>query len=604
MNSIDSRIAEIKASEAHLRDHAAYYRLPEFSLVELSGPDAESFLQGRSSNDVKALEPGQGQLSSFLDRKGYLIAFASIHRLEAELANEKKEYCYWLFNERRQSQVILNEFATYHFRERIKYQELDSQYAALALQGPASEKLLLDLGLQAPLEFEYDICKMQIFSKDCFLIKRSFCGDNGYLILLAGNKQAEFMSLFTEFAEKNRVEKISDLVFDTVRVEAGQALFGVDIGSEHMLPETGLEQAAASYNKGCFQGQEVLARIKTYGAPKRALVGLVFDELPDSNFELDSKFFVSEGESLKPELAAATQEAGCIKSNLYSPALDKHIALAYVNRDFRVPDKRLEIAFENGKSYFITVKFLPFYSAGTNKEKAALLYKTALQEFATNSEEKAIELLRKAIDLDPLLADAYESLGVILSRHEQYDEAIALMHRLQSLMPDSVMAHTNLSVYYMHLGDKERAEEEKAIAMSIRMSQLAAEHLNKKKQEEEKAKQEEEGERRLAMFRQVLEIDPQDFLANNGVGTVYVELGKYEEALPYLKKAIEVKPTHTVAYLALAQAYEKLFLVDEAINICTSGIEIAAKRGDLSPMKEMQAMLFNLESKKKELSTQ
>jgi tetratricopeptide (TPR) repeat protein len=203
------------------------------------------------------------------------------------------------------------------------------------------------------------------------------------------------------------------------------------------------------------------------------------------------------------------------------------------------------------------------------------------------------------LELNPLFVDAYESLGVILSRHEQYDEAIALMHKLQSLQPDSVMAHTNLSVYYMQLGDKERAEEEKAIAMSIRMSQLAREHAQKKKETEDRGKLLQEAEKRLEMFRQVLLIDPDDFLANNGVGTVYVEIGQYEEAIPYLEKTIKSKPTHTVAYLALGQAFENLAKFAEAINVYRSGIDVAAKRGDITPMKEMQLHLAAAEAAQK-----
>jgi tetratricopeptide (TPR) repeat protein len=149
----------------------------------------------------------------------------------------------------------------------------------------------------------------------------------------------------------------------------------------------------------------------------------------------------------------------------------------------------------------------------------------------------------------------------------------------------------------MHQGDKERAEEEKAISMSLRMSQLAKEHAIKKQEEEDKQKLAAEAEKRLEMFRQVLALDPHDFLANNGVGTVYVEIGRYEESIQYLQKAIAAKPTHTVAYLALGKAFEQLNRLDEAMNVYKKGIDLAAKRGDITPMKEMQVLLANVESR-------
>ena len=74
--------------------------------------------------------------------------------------------------------------------------------------------------------------------------------------------------------------------------------FGKDISNKHILPETGLEHSSVSYNKGCYIGQEVIARIKTYGAPNFALMGLIIegDTLPlaDSEIKLESKIFYSE----------------------------------------------------------------------------------------------------------------------------------------------------------------------------------------------------------------------------------------------------------------------------------------------------------------------
>ncbi|MBX9721543.1 MAG: tetratricopeptide repeat protein, partial [Candidatus Obscuribacterales bacterium] len=510
----------------------------------------ESFLQGRSSNDVKALRPGQGQHSSLLDRKGYLIAFVTVYRLNDS---------FLILSEKSQSQEILKQFATYHFREQISYTEVSDKFVVLALQGPSSEAFIASMkDLSVPQE-EYSTIEAELFGAHTIVIRRSLCGDCGFVLLADAEKSATFLPQIESAAASQGIKPISESALNVLRIEAGQAKFGVDISPEHMLPETGLEQYAASYNKGCFQGQEVLARIKTYGAPRRALVGLIFEEAPAEPIELNTQFSI------------AGEENGCIKSGAFSPSLDHYIALAYIGRDYRVPDRKVSIEI-NGKSYPVVVKFLPFYSAGTSKARAQMLYDAALLEFARGSEQNAIVKLREVIELDPLHSDAYESLGVILSRHEQYDEAIALMHRLQSLDPESIMAHTNLSIYYMHLGDKDRAEEEKALAMSIRMAQFAREHAQKKKDEIDKQKNAEEAEKRLAMFRQVLAIDPNDFLANNGVGTVYVELEKYEDAIPFLIKTIESKPTHTVAYLALGKAYENLGRIDDSIAVYRSGI--------------------------------
>jgi tetratricopeptide (TPR) repeat protein len=146
----------------------------------------------------------------------------------------------------------------------------------------------------------------------------------------------------------------------------------------------------------------------------------------------------------------------------------------------------------------------------------------------------------------------------------------------------------------MQKGDKEAAEGEKAKAMSIRMSQMARDFAAQQKQEEEVRKRKAEAEQRMGMFKQVLEIDPHDFLANAGMGSALVDSDKYEEAVPYLQKALAVRPTHTVAYRSLAEALEHLGRIDEAIAVYEQGVAIAAQRGDLTPMKAMQSELQRL----------
>lgn len=564
--------SHINSEVLAVRERGGYLFFDDFALIEVTGKDACSFLQGRTSNDVNLIGPGEGQPTSFLDRKGYLISFLSIHRLDDR---------YLLLSDRAQAPIIMKELATYHFREQINYKEVQNDFALLLIQGPLSDSFVVNHTSKV-IGSENAIVKCELFGADCILLRKSLCGDAGYFVFVPASQLDGFGQKLESAAQQFQLKHIGKQALDVLRIEAGIPLFGKDITPDHLLPETGLEQSAASYNKGCFQGQEVLARIKTYGAPRRALVGLEFDQAPATDsLPIDMTFAVN------------GEDAGVLKSHCFSPTLGRFISMAFISRDYRLPDHQITIACGEG-NFAVKVKFLPFYTAVEAKSRAKDLYQKALQEFAYGSEEKAIHSLREVIELDPLLVDAYESLGVILSRHQQLDEAIALMHRLMDLQPDSIMAHTNLSIYYMQQGNIEKAEEEKAISMSIRMAQLAKEAVAQKRKDEDKAKLAEESEKRLDMFRQVLAIDPHDLLANNGIGTIYVELGRFEDALPYLHKAIAIKPTHTVAYVALGKAYEQLGQIDNAVKVYNSGIEVAAKRGDITPMKEMQGLLAAL----------
>ena len=178
------------------------------------------------------------------------------------------------------------------------------------------------------------------------------------------------------------------------------------------------------------------------------------------------------------------------------------------------------------------------------------LYEEAIDTFAreaesTTSSARSIAILREALSLSPRFEDAYEALGVILSKTGELEEAISLMKKLAEINPDSIMAHTNLSVFYVEKGLKDEAEEELAKSMSIRMRLAAKQATDELKDKEEKELQRQRTLERMAMFKEVLTIDADDLLANYGSGDCHVSLGEFSDAIPLLEKAIAIKPTYT-----------------------------------------------------------
>ena len=113
-----------------------------------------------------------------------------------------------------------------------------------------------------------------------------------------------------------------------------------------------------------------------------------------------------------------------------------------------------------------------------------------MQSFSRGQDDAAVGLLAEALRLDPSHAEAYEALGVILGRNERFHEAIDIFKRLEEVAPLEPMVHTNLSLFYMKIGDKEEAERQLAQATEKRFlgmddartnqEQAAAEELAKK----------------------------------------------------------------------------------------------------------------------------
>ena len=556
----------------YIREKAGYFFLDDWALVSASGPDVFTYLQTQTTNDVTLLEPGQGQNSAIVDRKARLIATFSLHRTGEDSSV--------LLMESVQKENLLNHLGTFLFREDVQLETLNT--VLLALQGPASAHILERTfpTLETLPEKVNDTCSFSVDSQPVLAINKSLTGEEGFLLALPVQWKEAAVKRLLEADKEYIPIRVGLHTREVLRIEAGIPRYGKDMDEKNILPETGLEHNSVSYNKGCYVGQEVIARIKTYGAPNFALMGLVLEgsvlPVPGCEIRLDSK------------------KIGTIKSSTFSHSLQKNIALAYIQKDHRSPDIDLRVTLD-AVPFQAQTCLLPFYQPQARKDRSQNLLDQALKYFKEQEDlEQPIALLRKAIDLDPKNASAYEALGVFLSKQNKLDEAIALMKRLVEINPAEIMAHTNLSIYYMRQGRIEEAEQEKAEATALQFERAVSEKIAKKGKLEEAKNTQAEREQKIAMFKQVLEIDSADQVANFGLGSVYFDLERYEAALPPLQTVVEHYEDYSAAYVLLAKTLEKLSRSEEAIEVYHKGIAAASKKGDLMPLKEMQQRLRQL----------
>ena len=565
-----------------VREIGGYFHAEHYGLLEVYGPDAERFLQSQTTNNVAELGQLCSQFTCILDRKAHIQAYFQLFR---------KHDSYRILVEKAQISAIIEHLEKYRFADKVEFLDLTHTGAFFAVQGPRARRVINSgfAGASRLEAFAQCLSDVTLWHCPVHVLKSELGGDEGYFLWVTKSDQESFREKFLHACQQSGLAEMTAEQAEVARVEAGRAKFGLDFSNENFLPETGLEQHSASYTKGCFLGQEVLARVKSQGAPTRGLMGVMFAKDERLHFPINAKVHHN------------SEEIAWIRSNVFSERLGRTIAFAFVKRDFRVPDKTYAVQID-GKDYDMTTVTLPFYQAETASARAHRLYERALQSFAREQEDAtnadtdhSVVLLREVLELDPFFEDGYEALGVILSKRGRLDEAITLMKKLAELNPDSVMAHTNLSVFYVEKGMKEAAEDEKAISMSIRMKlaaqQASAEIQDKKKKEE----QEQEARDRTAMFKEVLDIDDDDLLANYGVGSCQVALGEFEQAIPFLEKALRIKPTHTVAYVCLGEAYEGMGEKSKAVDTYEQGIAVASKRGDMTPMQEMQKRLATLQ---------
>ncbi|HIK57644.1 MAG TPA: tetratricopeptide repeat protein [Nitrospinaceae bacterium] len=552
-----------------VRNQCGYFLLDDWCIISVKGKETFTFLQTQTTNDVLQIQIGQGQNNAITDRQARLIANFSVHRTAENEA--------LIMVESSQKELLLNHIKTYLFREEVEFTALN--YTLLALQGPKSplvlEKIFEDQSLP---DKPNDTAQLTLDGNQVDLILRSLTGEEGHILCFQNELKDSLIQKILN-TETPLIE-VGKTAREVLRIEAGIPIFGKDMDQKNILPETGLEHSCVSYNKGCYIGQEVIARIKTYGAANFALMGLII-----------------EGSDLPPyngTLRLGDKKIGIIKSSVRSVSLDKIISLAYIQKDHRSPDIDLEATIDNS-SVKVKTCLLPFYQAQTRKDHSKNLLTQALKVYKDQEDlDRPIAILRESIELDPKNAAAYEALGVFLSKQDKLDEAIALMKRLTEINPQEIMAHSNLSVYYMKQGRIEDAENEKAEATAIQFEQAIEKNMAKKLKKKEAEQKKKDMEERVGMFKQVLEIDPKDQVANFGLGSIYLETGRYQEGLEPLKTVVEEYQDYSAAYLLLGKTWEKLSNKEEAIEVYKKGIAAASKKGDLMPLKDMQNRMNQL----------
>lgn len=546
-----------------------------FSLIDVKGPDAERFLQAQTTNNVNLLGDGQMQKSAVLDRKAKLVGNFHLYRLDQE---NFKIVCDSVLQK-----PILEHLEKFCFADKVEFVPGEKQKLGY-LYGLHSRLLLNSGAGQDPELIERDCGKLVFNGMDACFFKFSLTGEEGFLLQLDMQDTDEP----EENTQYYKQIEADEALINTARIEAGIGKFGVDFDSDNLIFETGLDESSVSYTKGCFQGQEVLARVKAQGAPTRALAGL---KIEGNISELKDKSILKDGALV-----------GNITSITHSKLSGGIIALASMKRDWRAPGKKFKAKID-GNEVTVTITSFPFVPITTPKEFSARMLEQGMSLFTAEplsveaKDSKAVFFLRIALLYNPSSLDAYEALGVVLNKKGELDEAIQIMEEMARLNPDSIMAHANLSAFYVEKGWIEKAEKEKAISMSLRMKEIMVE--SKQKEEAEKKKQEDQVEttKRLSMFKQVLDIDADDLLANYGTGSCLVELGKFEDSLAYLNKAIEVQNNYTNAYLFLGKAYLGLNETEKASQTLVKGIDVAARRGDGEPLKAMQIMLNGLSAR-------
>ncbi|MFT7462806.1 MAG: Flp pilus assembly protein TadD [Pseudohongiellaceae bacterium] len=201
--------------------------------------------------------------------------------------------------------------------------------------------------------------------------------------------------------------------------------------------------------------------------------------------------------------------------------------------------------------------------------------------------------LEAILEEEPDHTEALEILAMLLSEGGDNDAAILITTRLAELQPESIMAHANLSRFYMLKGDKDTAEEWQAKARVLGWKDEVARKAA--------AGGAAEGVGDLVdpatVERQekAVSTNPDDALARQALAGSYLKLGMPAKAVAQLRKAMILDDTRSVVYLSLGKALEASGMKGDAMEIYRTGVPLADRNGDLMPRNQMASRLAALE---------
>jgi len=299
-----------------IREGRAGFYQQKRGWVSVHGKEAIQFLDGMITNDMKTLEDGGQMLAAFPNAQGRLIAVVRVLRQGNRFLFETEETT----REKLHQNLFRFTFAGDFFVE-----DLSEQFSYFEVFGPVEDVYHPEVG-------------------DMFNGALAFEARHGASYFVPTELVEKFRSILLN---ENECLEIDDELYETLRIESGIPKFGIDMDETTIVPELGFEEMI-SYTKGCYVGQEIIARIHFRGHVAKQLTGLVLSE-PSA---------VADGLGLAgSELTSSDgKNAGRVTSVTYSPKLVKHIALGFVRFDYLSTGTTLGLDDSN-----VEVHSLPFF---------------------------------------------------------------------------------------------------------------------------------------------------------------------------------------------------------------------------------------------------
>lgn len=294
----------------------AVFDLGTRAQIELRGSDRLSFLHNFCTNDIKKLRPGEGCEAFLTNIKGRIIGHIIVSATDDSL---------WIDSVPGSKEFIASHLDKYLITEDVTINDHTGENT-LCLIGPHALGWLSNQSCETNRLPMWGQLSVKLFEREVIIRRVGFTLPDAYEIISVDSR----FVVFWDGSIDAGATPGSKEVFDALRIEAGFPLYGIDITDANIAQEAGRTSQAISFNKGCYLGQEPIARLDALGHVNKQLRTLQIDGGPVP--------FHGSAVTLK-----SGEEAGHITSAVLSPSTGHPIALAMLKSNAQSPDIELTI---------------------------------------------------------------------------------------------------------------------------------------------------------------------------------------------------------------------------------------------------------------------
>jgi folate-binding protein YgfZ len=346
--SVPQAYGDVGREYAAVRDGGAgLIDLSSRARILVSGTEAVQFLNGLITNDMKTLAVGSWMPAAFPNVQGRLIAGVRVIRLHDEGTGKNACPTFLIDTEAATHGRLLKTIERFTLAGDFRVNDVTSQTAQLSVQGKkAADVVRAVLGEEAAA---LEANRVAQITSDVTVVRSSHTAEDGFDLVISSHQASDLWQTLQDAG----AQPIGYAALEILRVEAGLPRYGVDMDESNVVTESALDDAV-SYTKGCYVGQEIIARIKYRGHVAKKLSGIVFNEAVK----------VAAGAIIK---SSDGKEIGRITSITDSPRLGRTIALGYLKYDYLAADTGVNVLAGDGE-LAAKVAELPFVRGSGIKE--------------------------------------------------------------------------------------------------------------------------------------------------------------------------------------------------------------------------------------------